>query len=405
MKKQKGRFSFRGLVLHMIPWLHITMILAPLYAAFANMIYHRAELGTAYYFYRALAFLLPVAILSIAAERCRHFWLYLLIAAACAGGTLFLSGCWVATALVLVIAAVRYCARVRGEESFLDAPHVPVAAVFILPFVIGGYSMDPFLQEISVILAAVYVVMSLLYHGLNRLEKYISINRNMNNFPEQRISLSGGTIFGVTAVVVLLIAIPVIVMNYSFIPIRPDADRNSAPPQIEQPSQTHSMYGLQALLGKDYEVKTPPVVLVILEKILMVVIPVGLAAFLLFVLIRAIWHMSRNFLATAKGRNGIPLLRGEEDDEIESTLHLEEENAFGISEKKLRFFDFSPDGMIRKKYVKTIRAASKERPQEWQSPAEIEDGAGVKNPLLHQLYEKARYSRDGCTKEEWGKLK
>ena len=59
---------------------------------------------------------------------------------------------------------------------------------------------------------------------------------------------------------------------------------------------------------------------------------------------------------------------------------------------------------IRRKYKKIIRKSSKERPKGWETPYELETGAQLQEDesmkVLHKVYEKARYSKDGCTKEE-----
>lgn len=63
----------------------------------------------------------------------------------------------------------------------------------------------------------------------------------------------------------------------------------------------------------------------------------------------------------------------------------------------------SPNMRIRRKYKKTIKKAGKYQPTGAETPAELEErnelsGDGMRR--LHDGYEKARYSREGCTKEE-----
>lgn len=42
----------------------------------------------------------------------------------------------------------------------------------------------------------------------------------------------------------------------------------------------------------------------------------------------------------------------------------------------------------------------KSRPRAWMSPAEAEAHAKLQNDALHIVYEKARYSEKGCTKDD-----
>ena len=69
---------------------------------------------------------------------------------------------------------------------------------------------------------------------------------------------------------------------------------------------------------------------------------------------------------------------------------------------------FSPNKKIRRLYKKTIQKADKIRPIGTETPAELEEKAGLskdfKMQKLHTYYEKARYSKDGCTKEEADKF-
>lgn len=73
----------------------------------------------------------------------------------------------------------------------------------------------------------------------------------------------------------------------------------------------------------------------------------------------------------------------------------------GRREKKEGYL--SPNMRIRRQYKKTIKKAGKYQPTGAETPAELEErnelsGDGMRR--LHDGYEKARYSRGGCTKEE-----
>lgn len=70
------------------------------------------------------------------------------------------------------------------------------------------------------------------------------------------------------------------------------------------------------------------------------------------------------------------------------------------------FWDLSPNGRMRKLYMHRVRkAGNKGRviPKSF-TPKEIEEFAGIRetfgNEELHSGYEKARYSKDGCSDEE-----
>ena len=68
-----------------------------------------------------------------------------------------------------------------------------------------------------------------------------------------------------------------------------------------------------------------------------------------------------------------------------------------------RLLDRSPNAVIRRRYRRTILRAAKEPPQPWMSPAEAEAHAkltGSATERLHTVYEKARYSPNGCSKQD-----
>ena len=78
---------------------------------------------------------------------------------------------------------------------------------------------------------------------------------------------------------------------------------------------------------------------------------------------------------------------------------------------KLRFFDRSTEGRIRKLYYRSIRRRlrSGKTPSRSMTPSQIEALASLsQNPgadQLHEAYEKARYDTEGCAKEDLEKAK
>jgi hypothetical protein len=59
---------------------------------------------------------------------------------------------------------------------------------------------------------------------------------------------------------------------------------------------------------------------------------------------------------------------------------------------------------IRRRYKRTIKKSTKGSPTFWASPLELESQAGLAESSdmqrLHGYYEKARYSKEGCTRED-----
>ena len=119
----------------------------------------------------------------------------------------------------------------------------------------------------------------------------------------------------------------------------------------------------------------------------------GIAALILY----GIYQIFKNFRSSyTDNRDVVQFLGNQEEEE-----RLEGERRH----RKISALDFSPNAAIRRRYRKTILRGSKEKPEDWAAPAELEAGAGIADETLHQLYEKARYSLEGCTPEESRALK
>ncbi len=94
----------------------------------------------------------------------------------------------------------------------------------------------------------------------------------------------------------------------------------------------------------------------------------------------------------------------EEDDEV---INLDEESE-GLVTRVLRRTrtegSLTPNRVIRRRYRRAIRRSLKSAPKHWGTPTEIEREAALDTDAdmqkLHGYYEKARYSREGCTQED-----
>lgn len=71
------------------------------------------------------------------------------------------------------------------------------------------------------------------------------------------------------------------------------------------------------------------------------------------------------------------------------------------------FTDRSANGRVRKLYKRTIKKNLKYQQTISTSatPLEVENQVGVENIVLHQTYEKARYSKDGCNSKDYEEVK
>jgi hypothetical protein len=108
-------------------------------------------------------------------------------------------------------------------------------------------------------------------------------------------------------------------------------------------------------------------------------------------------------------------LKRDRKDEGDVVEFIKKEDKEVVSLKKRQFKvrgsrqEQSPNAIVRKMYKKKIKSGIKERIPEWASPYELETLAEWQEKgsesMLHKLYEKARYSKNGCEKEDLDRYK
>jgi len=171
-----------------------------------------------------------------------------------------------------------------------------------------------------------------------------------------------------------------------------------APDFVPMPDKGMEAPDLAALAAKAG--KTPSW-LPLLEAVLAAV-EVLFTAALLFLLL---YHLARWCCALLKR------FRSWDDDEKiflkPSLLHTDPHKNKKHAETARRFRMFHPTGScrdaIRRHYRRTVRSCLKKQklqPEPWASPKELEAAAHCSSHTFHQLYEKARYSQNECTRED-----
>ncbi|MDO4295387.1 MAG: hypothetical protein Q4D90_04400 [bacterium] len=124
-------------------------------------------------------------------------------------------------------------------------------------------------------------------------------------------------------------------------------------------------------------------------------------ALLLLVLVYLLYALYRSLCRLFQAREF-------DDDEkvfLAPTFFGESIKASNKQEKKKLWRDFSYSGRVRRHYKRMVqkRRGKKQSIPPAAAPREIEQllQFGGEKELLHLLYEKARYSREGCEKAEW----
>jgi len=186
-----------------------------------------------------------------------------------------------------------------------------------------------------------------------------------------------------------------------------EMDYRYTPPEMQTPSMdfagTESTEGApqgeQVDLLAPFEHIEPHPIVKFLVKLMEYLLGIGCGIALVVGLVYGAIRLSRMFSTSFQDRGDF--VENLQDDELEVIREAKKKT------DKVGFFDRSPNAVVRRRYRKTILRASKTRPDRWMSPAEAEANANLTGSTidrLHVLYEKARYSPDGCTKQDVSEL-
>lgn len=402
MKIRKKNIPVRHMIARVIGWVHIALIFAPLYALLVNFIVSdvtREDVIRNHL--QGLLIVVPVIISWFANRYLRNAFLYLLASAAAVVLTVLLFDQIVMGAPAVLICFLRFYNRlIEEKDSLLDRPSYPGVVLFLIPAfaVFTVERLSSVYQPLSFLFMAIYFLLCFAHHGIRRIDSYVEVNKNMHNMPARRIVRISSALLAGIFLLLTVILIPTLLnndMNIRYVP----------PPEKEY---TYDFDGTTVEGGMEgggnemilpYEPKEPHPILKLISKLIEYLLFLGCAAAAVFGIVYGIIHLSRRFRQTFEDRGD--LVENLQDDDLE-VIRERRKNT-----DKLGFFDRSPNALVRRRYKKTVLRSSKIRPERWMTPAEAETNAnltGSKIERLHDLYEKARYSPDGCTKQDLADL-
>ena len=244
--------------------------------------------------------------------------------------------------------------------------------MFAVPFLCSVFTdrADLIFQPVSLVFAAVYFVLCLTQRGIRRIDDYIDVNAAMQNMPARRIVRITCALLAAAAVFCTAVLLPPLLTNdigYRYTP------REATHAEYTPPEQTETSSGGNMPLDE-------------------YIVLIALAGGLIFGVIYGCIRISRGFKTSFVDRRDL----------VENLPEDERTTVRERAQKRDRpgFLDRSPTAAVRRKYRKTLLHAAKEPPARWMSPAEAEAHAKLQNDALHIVYEKARYSEKGCTKDD-----
>jgi len=403
MRIRNKHISVRQLLCIGIGWIHCALIFAPLYAMLLNFVAGGLSRDAVIANHlRGLLIIVPVIISWFARRYIKNILLYLLTSIVAVLLTVWLFGHPVMAAPAVLICFLRFYNRViEDENSLLDAPVYPAMVVILIPGLSAFFieRMDSVYETLSLLYIAIYFLMCFAHHGIQRIDRYVEVNRNMSNMPARRIVRISSALLAGIFVLLAAVMLPMLLTN--------EMDYRYTPPEMQTPSMdfagTESTEGApqgeQVDLLAPFEHIEPHPIVKFLVKLMEYLLGIGCGIALVVGLVYGAIRLSRMFSTSFQDRGDF--VENLQDDELEVIREAKKKT------DKVGFFDRSPNAVVRRRYRKTILRASKTRPDRWMSPAEAEANANLTGSTidrLHVLYEKARYSPDGCTKQDVSEL-
>ncbi|MGI6255667.1 MAG: hypothetical protein ACOYJZ_08545 [Acutalibacter sp.] len=386
--------GWRPLVLRVMGWVHCAMIFALFYGAVYRVIQGDQALPLRMWW--GLLYVIPIALADVGSQLCRGLLQYLPWSLGCCLITWPLLSSPFAVIPVVLVCFFRGKNSLSEDpvESLMDKPTPVLTAAALAPFFYSALDGSPLLQRLSLIWAALYLLLCGAFRGFLVIDRYLNLNRGMSGLPVKRILRTSGLALVGMLVVAGGLLIPALAIQDNYLRIDPNAPRGQSQVRVETPDPVmHDSMDMTAFResmddGKDH---TMPV---FVQYLLWAVVAVICASVLLYL----IYMVIRNFRGTFVDHRDVVQFLSRDAQEQEEELPAQRQ-------KRPALWDRSPTAQVRRKYRRTVLRTAKERPPRWAAPQEIEETAGLSDTLLHSLYEKARYSQEGCTAQENRSLK
>lgn len=363
---------------------------------------------------------LPIAASFFLVKKVRNLWLFLLSGIALSAALWRVSGSVLTGALSLLVFLTRSYARIRkgrirrmllempGEAvlqvaerdvpTFLDRPRLLHGLVFgALYAATLVMNWDAFLRPVFWLFAAdLPVCLCSGYFG--QLEQFVETHGKLANFPIRTLRRVADGIFLLLLTGLVLCALPSLLYGEEPLADLEWKQERQAPaelPQMEQQEPGMNMADLLGELGEGGERFEPPRWLIVAFEVLMWGIAAAFVLFLVCVLLRALRNMAGSFAQEA-------------EDEIFSLEGEAKEQSFAVRRVRGAWERWrSPSMQVRRRYKRAIRQSAGLSISGTETPAELEEKAELASRMsgeelgrLHGLYEKARYSEEGCTRED-----
>lgn len=357
--------------------------------------------------------LIPImAVVSIGAHKAKKFWLYVvsvMVAILCAYISTSFAGTMVQRVLLLVFTAFismsYFTARSKNRTCWLEKPEFAFLALFLALYWLAGRVNCRFLQIWACYGAGIYYLLISYYTNTMQMVDFVSTHSGLERFPEKRLLKSNRRMMWMQSGLVaagMFIAPFVGIENIFYAIGRGLRDilafilggleTEPTPEKVQEAEKQSQMM----MMGEAHEIPRWLEILFEILDLLSWILVIALFVYLIYSITKKLYGMYLEFGEHTEEN-------GDKVERIYAVSSKETKMDIGKEKKENLFWDRSPNARIRKFYKKRVRKDIKATINPAWTPQEIEKLVDIPvgdKELLHTLYEKARYSKDGCSREE-----
>ncbi|MCD8038481.1 MAG: hypothetical protein LUE96_05280 [Lachnospiraceae bacterium] len=386
----------------------IAMLVIPLLYALAEL----EDAGGALMLYiKCFIIIIPVAVTELAVRKIRRLGLYLLAGAAATAALygimeLFFGesgACYTcvmpAESVLIVLIRLRERMRLAAQEkendiyaapeiSMINKPSFAFMWYFAVMYLLGIAFNSAALCDIAFFNAGVYFFVALAHGFLASTKQYFDLNSRTKNIPGKRLYAVGAAMTGAFAGLVLIAMLPSVFLagQRRYTDIRTWFDEVEPAPyaaayDVQTDGEAVGTNWLE-VMNDGEPVSEPSKFWEYFWRALVAAIA-GAGAYAGFYVLRQFFRDFRSSF-------------DENGDRVEEIDGGPEDKTEGLGQKRRRR-EGSEAARVRRLYKKTIRRHRKEAPAPYESPAELEENAGLSGDAameaLHVQYENVRYGK------------
>lgn len=419
---------YRGI----LSWFHLLLLLLgfyPLSVSFLGLNTQNTLKMTAL----GLFLLIPIISSSLMLRKIRNFWIFVPCGLLIAAGTGYLVYClcdffqygrYLGGILTFLLSLVPFIIHIHARAQLVEirrdfiaahgsskpfametwevstlanTPRFSHLAWLVIQYIAGlllGFSTY---WHIIFYLTLFDVFLCFLYQYRENYQDFVEANEGVANLPLQTLQKIFRILYALAFLLLIIFTLPsalygqeplseVSISSHTILNVEQDTDSLSIPPNSTQQI-------VPEIIAQAQNDSTPaPVWFANLLKALLGLMGIFLIFSLIYAIVQGIKKIGADF--STDENDSIEFLEDKTKDE-KKKLRKQQNKKEGY---------LSPNMQIRRKYKRTIKRNTKGIPSFTATPSELERRAGIteepNTTLLHSMYEKARYSKMGCGKED-----